>query len=96
MQMKSIVLAGAALLLAAPAAALADPYWRYGEGWRDGDGWRAHERHEYAEWRRHEWREHEAWEHRRYGWGYRRCFIERRGSYNWYGDYVLRSVRVCR
>ncbi|HXA38007.1 MAG TPA: hypothetical protein VNW53_03335 [Phenylobacterium sp.] len=90
MTLKSIVLAGVtALSLAAPAVALADPWDHdrgYHEGWRDRD-----------EGRRHEWREHEAWEHRGYGWGYGpRCFIERRGYHNWYGEYVWRPVRVCR
>jgi hypothetical protein len=94
MSVRSIVLAGATLLsLAAPAAAFAQPYWGhdhggYREGWQGRDGWR-----------RHEWRERERWEHRRYGYGYGygpRCFMARRGFYNWYGDYVYRPVRVCR
>lgn len=89
MSLKSIVLAGATLLsLAAPAAAMAQPYWDhdrgYHEGWRDRD-----------DGRRREWREHERWEH---GGGYYapRCFIENRGYYNWYGTWVYRPVRVCR
>ena len=89
MGMKSIILAGATVLsLAAPAAALAQPYWGHGyhEGWRDRD-----------DWRRHEWREHERWEHGGWGWGYApRCVIEDRGYYNWYGQYIYRPVRVCR
>ena len=88
MSLKSIVLAAAALAsLAAPAAALADPYWGHDRG----------------DWRRHEWREHGRWEHARYGygwghgWGYGpRCWVERHGHYTWYGDYVVRTVRVCR
>lgn len=84
MRLKSICLAGATLLaVALPAAASADPYW-------DHDGWRAHE------WREHQWREHEAWERR--GWDWRdapRCFVEDRGHYDWYGNYVYQPVRVC-
>lgn len=100
MTLKMIALAGmTALTLAAPAVALADPWdhdrgYHDGDGWRDRDGWRGRE-----EWRRHEWREHEAWEHRGYGYGWgddRRCFVERRGYYNWYGQYVSRPVEVCR
>jgi hypothetical protein len=85
MILKSIVLAGVtALTLATPAAALAQPYWDHDRGYHDRD-----------DWRRHEWREREAWEHRGYGYG-PRCFIERRGYRNWYGEYVSRQVRVCR
>ena len=85
MTLKTIVLAGVtALSLAAPAAALAQPYGDYDRGYHDRD-----------DWRRHEWREREAWEHRGYGWD-RHCFVERRGYYNWRGDYVSRPVRVCR
>ncbi len=89
MNLKSIILAGATVLSLAAPAAMAQPYWApgYHEGWRDD--WR-------DDWRRHEWREHERWEHRR-GWGYApRCFIENRGSYDWYGNYVYRPVRICR
>ncbi len=103
MTFKSIVLAAATVVsLAAPAAAKADPYWGheggYREGWRDGEDrreheWREHEWREHGQWQRHEWRGHEAWEHGGYG---GRCFVERRGYYNWYGQYVSRPVRVCR
>ena len=88
MTLKSIALAGATLIaLAAPAAALADPYWGH-----DRDGW-----HDRDDWRRSEWREHERWEHRGYGYGWGpRCFVERRGYRDWYGRYVTRPVEVCR
>lgn len=90
MNVKSIVLAAATVLsLAAPVAAMAEPWDHdrgYHEGWRDRD-----------DWRRHEWREHERWEHRGYGWGYApRCWIENRGYYNWYGQYIYRPIQVCR
>jgi hypothetical protein len=93
MTLKTIVLAGVtALTLAAPAVALADPDWGRDRGYHDHDGWRDRDG-----WRRHEWREHEAREHRGYTWGYApRCFVENRGYYTWYGDYVSRPVRVCR
>jgi hypothetical protein len=91
MTLKTIVLAGVtALSLAAPAAALAQPYAGYDrgyhdagnrEGWRDRDDWR--------------WRRHERWEHHDYAYG-RRCFIENRGYYGWNGRYVSRRVEVCR
>ena len=88
MNLKSIVLAGVtALSLAAPAAALADP-WDHDRGYHDS--WR--DRDDRG---RHAWREREAWEHRGYGWG-RRCFVENRGYYSWYGQYVSRPVEVCR
>ena len=90
MRLKSVCLAGAALIaVVIPAAACADPYW-------DHDGWREHEWRENA-WRDREWREHEAWEHRA-GWGDYggpRCVIESRGHYDWYGNYVYQPVRVC-
>lgn len=101
MNLRSTVLIGATLLsLAAPLAAQADPEWGRGDhdGWREHDGWHDHEGRGH-EWREHEWREHEGWEHRGYGygWGYApRCIIENRGYYTWYGEYVYRSVRVCR
>ena len=90
MRLKSVCLAGAALVaIALPAAASADPYWEH-------DGWRAHEWREDA-WRDHEWREHAAWEHGP-GWGWSggpRCVIEDRGHYDWYGAYIHHPVRVC-
>jgi Ni/Co efflux regulator RcnB len=93
MTLKTVVLAGVtALSLAAPAAALAQPYWDQDRGYHDDRGYRDRD-----DWRRHEWREREAWEHRGYGWGYgQRCFIERRGHYDWRGYYVSRPVRICR
>ncbi|MDR3511806.1 MAG: hypothetical protein P4L73_09235 [Caulobacteraceae bacterium] len=103
MSMKSILIAGAALVsLAAPAAAFADPYWGggdhggYHDGWRGGgDGWREHE------WREHEARERGGWGAPAYGYGYGwsyapRCYVESRGHYTWYGEYVYQPVRVCR
>jgi hypothetical protein len=85
MNLKSIALAGATLLtLAAPAAAVAQPYWGHDRGdydrrWRDRD-----------DWRRSEWRD--DWRH---GYG-PRCVIENRSFYNWRGQYVYNPVRVCR
>ena len=96
MTIKSLILAGATVLsLAAPAVALADPYWEheggYHQHWRDADDSRR------GEWRGRGWREHESWEHRHYGSEYApRCFIEHRGYYDGYGDYVSRRVRICR
>jgi hypothetical protein len=88
MTLKSIALAGATLIaLAAPAAALADPYWGH-----DRDGW-----HDRDDWRRNEWRAHERWEARGYGYGHGpRCFVERRGYRDGWGHYVTRPVEVCR
>lgn len=97
----SLMLVGAAVLaLAAPAVASADPWWGHDgdhhEGWRDHDGWRDREA----------WRDHERWEHHGGYWGYggyapppvyyRRCFIQNQGYYNWWGQYEVRAVRVCR
>ena len=90
MNLKSIALAGATLItLAAPAAAVAQPYWGHDRGDYDRDRWRDRD-----DWRRHQWREHERWGYA-YGYG-QRCWVERRGYYNWYGDYVYRPIRVCR
>lgn len=88
MRLKSVCLAGAALLaIAVPAAASADPW--------DHDGWREHQWREHQAWREHEWREHEAWEQRADWYGGPRCVIEARGRYDGYGNYVREPVRVC-
>lgn len=112
MKRKTVCLAGAALVaIAAPAAALADPYWGGHDGWRaeapNHQEWREHQ------WRDHEWREHRAWDHetrdhetwdheaweRRAAWGWDapppRCVVETRGHYDWDGNYVYQPVRVC-
>jgi len=87
MRLKSFCLAGAALIsLAAPAAALADPW--------DHDDWRRHEWRE-QEWREHELREHARWEDGPRGWYGPRCVVEDRGWYDGWGRYVYRPVRVC-
>ena len=89
MRLNTVCLAGAALLsLAAPAAALADP-WDH-DGWRR-EAWREHE------WREHQWREHERWEHRRWDarWYGPRCVVEDRGFYDGWGRWVYRPVRIC-
>ncbi len=97
MNVKLIVLGLAGVLaLSAPAAAFADPDdWGHDRGRHEG--WRDHEG------RDHEWREHERWEHgdgwRRdggWGWDRPRCWVENRGYYNWYGEYVYRPIQVCR
>lgn len=86
MNLKTIALAGVTLMsLAAPAAALADPRWDHDRSYYDHDRYR-------DGWRRREWRDRDDW---RYGYG-PRCWIENRGYYNWYGDYVYRPIRVCR
>jgi hypothetical protein len=93
MNLRSIVLAGATLIaLAAPAAALADPEWGHDRGYQDR-GYQDRGYQDRDDWRRHEWREHEGW--RGYGWA-PRCFLQNRGYYNWYGQYVSRRVEVCR
>jgi hypothetical protein len=95
MSPKSVCLAAAALLcLAAPATALADPYWEH-DGWRGHEGpgpeWRGHE------WREHGWRDHDGWRGRPVptAWYGPRCVVEDRGFYDWYGRYVPQPVRVC-
>lgn len=97
MTLKSIVLAGATLVaLAAPAAAMAQPYWDhdrsyhdtgYREGGRDDWRWRQHQRHERYAHRGHAYA---------YGYGHRHCVIENRGYYAWNGRYISRPVEVCR
>jgi hypothetical protein len=82
MRLKSLALAAATVVsLAAPAAALAQPYGGY---------------HDHREWREHRryWRDHDRYAHRRY-WRGPRCRTEMRGHYNWRGDYVHRPVRIC-
>jgi hypothetical protein len=84
MTLKSIVLAGATLIaLAAPAAAMAQPYGGYDRGYHNDrrDDWRWDRRH--------------RWEHRDHAYG-RRCFTEHRGYYGWNGRYISRPVEVCR
>ena len=97
MNLKPILLGLAAVLaLSAPAAAFADDDdWGHDHGWHNG--WRKHE------WREHEWREHHHWADRddwrgdwRGDWYRPHCWIENRGYYDWYGEYVYRPVEVCR
>ncbi len=90
----SAVLAGAAVLaLIAPAVASADS-WRGDHdgyrhaGWRDRDDGRGHG------WRENEWREHRGYYG---GYGYfPRCYWRNQGFYNWFGQYEVRRVKVCR
>lgn len=104
MQLKTLILAGAAaIVLAGPATAFADPEWR------DGDRWEHHYRgwgrDRDDDWRRHEWREHERWEHR---WARRwdgewvpetyyapRCYWRNETYRTWWGGYEVRRVNVC-
>lgn len=92
MKLKTIILAGVtAASLAAPVAAMAQPYWDHDRGYQDArrDDWRR------DDWRRGEYRAYDRWEGR-YDRDYARCFVERRGYYNWRGQYVSRPVEVCR
>ena len=88
MTLKTMIMAGATLaVLAAPAVSTAQTWdrdhYRYD---RDRDGWR-----------RGEWRAYDRYEDRRYAWrDHRRCWVEDRGFYNWYGRYQHRRVEVCR
>jgi len=103
MNLKPIILGLAGVLaLSAPAAAFADPddwghdHWGHDRGWHNG--WRKHEWRDH-EWREREWREHRRWADRddwRWGWDRPHCWIENRGYYNWYGEYVYRPVQACR
>ena len=89
--LKSIVLASATLIvLAAPAAALADPEWGHDRGYHERDY-----RRDRGDWRRSEYRAYDRREGR-YDRGYARSFVENRGYYNWSGEYVSRPVEVCR
>jgi Ni/Co efflux regulator RcnB len=105
MDVKKLILAcAAAILLAAPAAAFADPEW--GDHEHEGEGWEHHEHRDRDEdWRRHEWREHERWEQRGdyYGdeWAPRayyapRCYWHNEYYRNWWGQYDVRRVQICR
>jgi hypothetical protein len=109
MRLKTIILgAAAAIGVAAPAAALAEPYGghdggHYAEGARHDGGYRGGYGGGYRDdggrrdgYRNGDWRERTAWGYG--GWGYDgpRCFVENRGFYNWYGAYVSRPERVCR
>jgi hypothetical protein len=88
MTLKSIALAGAALLsLAIPAVASAQPSW----GGYDHDGWRRDNFRAYADWGRGpRWDQGPRW-------GYApRCFVEPRAVYNGWGHYVVEPVRICR
>jgi hypothetical protein len=90
MKLKTIILAGVtAASLAAPVAALAQPYGDHGrrEDYRRDDGRR-------DEWRRGEYRAYDRWDGR-YDRGYGRCFTENRGYYAWNGRYVSRPREVC-
>jgi hypothetical protein len=90
---RSILISLATILaLSAPAAAMADSGdWGHDREWHGG--WGDHNEWRGREWREHEWREHERWE--RGGWG-PHCWVESRGYYNWYGEYVYRPVQICR
>src|SRR5581483_3491296 len=104
MTLKSLILAGAAAAsLAAPAVALADPAWGDHGGWNHQDGgWRGDHRGDFrdGDHRGWGWRDHDGWRGGyRYGWGYgydRGCYTTERGYHNWYGEYVVRPVQVCR
>ncbi len=87
MTFKTIILAGAAALtLAAPVAASAQPFWGEHDGWRAERGW-------HEGWRPAGY----GWRAAGYGWGYGpRCFVEHRGFYDGWGRYVVRDVNVCR
>ncbi len=86
MTLKTMIMAGATLVsLAAPAAAMAQPYGYYNQGAYDRDAWRHREYRAYERFEgRHDWRD------------YRRCFTEERGYYAWNGRYVSHPVEVCR
>ncbi len=95
MKLKTIILAGVtAASLAAPVAAMAQPYFDHDHGDRRGDEYRREDGRR-DEWRRGEYRAYDHWEGR-YDRGYGRCFTENRGYYAWNGRYVSRPVEVCR